>query len=132
MPRLGAHMSISGGLHKALELGHSIGCQAVQLFTRNSNRWKSKQRTTEELQLYRHTLAETGIHPVVAIAPLRVLSHSPRFALAAASESGAHGLLDAAKAMAMTVVDLLASPETVTRIKEEFKREKLSRKSNKQ
>jgi len=66
MPRLGAHMSISGGLHKALERGHSIGCQAIQLFTRNSNRWKSKKRTPEELELFRQTQAETGIHPVVA------------------------------------------------------------------
>ena len=77
MPRLGAHMSISGGLHKALELGHSIGCQAVQLFTRNSNRWKSKQRTPEELERYRHTLVETGIHPVVAHAIYLINLASP-------------------------------------------------------
>jgi deoxyribonuclease-4 len=66
MPRLGAHMSISGGLDKALERGHSIGCEAIQVFTRNSNRWKSKPRTPEELDLYRRTLADTGIDPVVA------------------------------------------------------------------
>jgi len=62
-----------------------------------------------------------SIHPFVAIAPADVLIHSPQFALAAASEEGVKGLLDAAKAMAMTVVDLLANPEMVTRVKEEFK-----------
>jgi amidohydrolase len=61
-----------------------------------------------------------GIHPGVAIAPPEVVNHSPEFALAAASEDGIEGMLDAAKAMAMTIVDLAASPETVTRVKREF------------
>ena len=66
MPRLGAHMSIRGGLHLALERGHSIGCETIQLFTRNSNRWKAKARTPEELEQYRETLTRTGIDPVIA------------------------------------------------------------------
>jgi deoxyribonuclease-4 len=59
-------MSIDGGLHRALERGHSIGCDAIQLFTRNNVRWKAKQRTAEELELYRETQERTGIDPVVA------------------------------------------------------------------
>lgn len=65
-----------------------------------------------------------GIHPSVAIAPVKVLSHSPEFASAAASETGLRGLLDAAKAMAMTTVDLVARPELVDRAKEEFRQGK--------
>lgn len=61
-----------------------------------------------------------GIHPAVAIAPLDVLGHSPEFAVAAATEEGARGMIDAAKAMAMTAVDLLADPSLVSRAKEEF------------
>ncbi|MFC2001097.1 M20 family metallopeptidase [Chloroflexota bacterium] len=61
-----------------------------------------------------------SIHPLVAIAPTGVLIHSPQFTLAAASEAGVRGLLDGAKAVAMTVVDILASPETVARVREEF------------
>jgi amidohydrolase len=61
-----------------------------------------------------------AIHPTVAIAPADVVIHSPQFATAAASEGGKLGLLDAARALAMTVLDLLASPETVTRAREEF------------
>ncbi|GAI18160.1 unnamed protein product, partial [marine sediment metagenome] len=61
-----------------------------------------------------------SIHPTVAIAPVEVAAHSPEFASAAASEAGIKGLLDAAKALAMTVVDLVASPEIVIRIKQEF------------
>ena len=65
-----------------------------------------------------------SIHPFVAIAPEEVLSHSPQFAMAAASEAGIRGLLDAAKALAMTVVDLVANPEMVIRIKKEFEQGK--------
>ena len=65
-----------------------------------------------------------GIHPMIAIAPVNVLGHSPEFASAAASEKGTLGLLDAAKALAMTVVDLVANPEIVVRVKEEFRRGK--------
>lgn len=30
---LGAHLSIAGGLHKALESAQKLGCNAVQIFT---------------------------------------------------------------------------------------------------
>jgi len=63
-----------------------------------------------------------AIQPLVAIAPADVLMHSPQFALAAASEAGLRGLLDAAKTMAMMVVDLLAGPEIVAGVKGEFRR----------
>jgi len=65
-----------------------------------------------------------SIHPSVAIAPREVASHSPQFASAAASEAGIQGLLDAAKALAMTVVDLVANPEIVIKVKQEFEQNK--------
>ena len=61
-----------------------------------------------------------GIHPGVAIVSPGVVNHSPEFALAACSEAGIEGMLDAAKAMAMTIVDLIASPETLAQVKQEF------------
>jgi len=54
-----------------------------------------------------------SIHPSVAIAPKGVSIHSPRFAEAAASKSAIQGIIDAAKAISMTVIDLLSSPEIV-------------------
>jgi amidohydrolase len=65
-----------------------------------------------------------SIHPTVAIADNEVIVHSPEFASAAASERGVKGMLDAAKALAMTVVDLLVSPETLAMVREEFERGK--------
>ncbi len=62
-----------------------------------------------------------SIHPMVAIAPPGVVIHSPQFASAAASEDSHKGLLDAAKAMAMTVVDILGQPEMLGKIRQEFR-----------
>jgi amidohydrolase len=64
--------------------------------------------------------AVPAIHPTVAIATPDVLVHSPDFAIAAASEQGNKGLLDAAKAMAMTIVDIVCEPVVLSKIKDEF------------
>ncbi|HJX69682.1 MAG TPA: M20 family metallopeptidase [Dehalococcoidia bacterium] len=65
-----------------------------------------------------------SLQPFVAIAPPQVSEHSPEFAAAAASEAGHQGLVDGAKALALTVVDLLADREAIARVKEEFLRTK--------
>lgn len=61
-----------------------------------------------------------SIHPSVSITSGKALAHSPEFAAAAASEGGHRGLIDGAKALAMTAGDLLAKPEEMTRVREEF------------
>ena len=61
----------------------------------------------------------SSIHPTIAIAPREVLIHTPEFAAAAASQAGHEGLMDAAKAMAMTVADIL-QPGMIDKIKQEF------------
>jgi deoxyribonuclease-4 len=63
---LGAHMSISGGLHLSLERGRSIGCTAIQIFTKNASQWRAKPITDEDVAAYKEKQAETGIGPVVA------------------------------------------------------------------
>ncbi len=65
-----------------------------------------------------------SIHPLIAIASARAVTHSPQFAKMAISEAGTRGLLDAAKAMAMTVVDLMAEPAALVRVKKEFEQSK--------
>ena len=65
MPILGAHMSIAGGYHKAVERAHQCGCDCVQLFTKNNNQWRAKDITPQEAQTFRSTLKKLGIvHPI--------------------------------------------------------------------
>lgn len=61
-----------------------------------------------------------SIHPIVAIAPITEGVHTIQFASAAASEDASRAILDAAKALAMTVVDLVSNPDTIIKVKEEF------------
>jgi amidohydrolase len=62
-----------------------------------------------------------ALHPYVAIAPEEVAGHSPEFRAAAASPEGHAGLLDAAKALAMTAVDLFSNSELVDAAWEEHR-----------
>jgi metal-dependent amidase/aminoacylase/carboxypeptidase family protein len=63
-----------------------------------------------------------SIHPMVKIAADNVPIHSPEFADAAASEEGISGMVDAAKCIAMMIVDLLGKSDVLRRVREEFER----------
>ena len=39
MSLIGAHVSVAGGLWKAIERGESLGCEAIQIFTKNQLQW---------------------------------------------------------------------------------------------
>ncbi len=62
---LGAHMSISGGVHNALIEGESIGCTAVQLFTKSNNRWQAPPLKDSEIQTFYDVRQKTGIDKLV-------------------------------------------------------------------
>jgi len=62
---LGAHMSISGGIHTAVERAISVKCTAMQLFVKNSNQWHAKPLPAEDISTYKKLLAESRIGPVV-------------------------------------------------------------------
>lgn len=59
-PFLGAHMSIAGGLHHALEDAARHRCGAVQLFTGSPNQWKVKPLDEASIALYLETDARLG------------------------------------------------------------------------
>jgi len=63
---LGAHMSISGGVHLAPWRGRAAGCNAIQLFTQNANQWRGKMPTDSDVALFREKLEENSILDVVS------------------------------------------------------------------
>ncbi len=65
-PLLGAHMSIAGGVDKALLQGKEIGCDTVQLFTKSSRQWVSKPLGAEEVANFHAAMRTTGFTTVVA------------------------------------------------------------------
>jgi deoxyribonuclease-4 len=50
--KLGAHMSTSGGVWKALERGRSIGCEAVQIFVKSNMRWMGTAHSAKDVGLF--------------------------------------------------------------------------------
>ena len=63
---LGAHMSIAGGLHRALERGQEAGCSVVQIFLKNQLQWAAKPYTGEEIALFKAAWKSSGIATVFA------------------------------------------------------------------
>ncbi|HEY8173626.1 MAG TPA: M20 family metallopeptidase [Dehalococcoidia bacterium] len=63
-----------------------------------------------------------GIHPSIAIAPADVNGHSPEFAVYAASEAGNRAVIDGAKALAMTAIDILSDADLRTAMRADFER----------
>ena len=63
---LGAHMSISGGLHLAIDRAVAAGCGVLQIFTRNSNQWKGKPVSETDAALFRHKFAASGLHEIIS------------------------------------------------------------------
>lgn len=61
-----------------------------------------------------------SIHPMIQVAPEGVAIHTEEFARWAASPDGDRAVIDGAKAMAMTVVDLWTSAELLQRANEAF------------
>jgi deoxyribonuclease-4 len=59
-------MSIDGGVHTAHERGMSVGCAAMQIFTKNNSQWAARPISIEEIEKYKALERRSGIQPVVA------------------------------------------------------------------
>jgi len=63
---IGAHVSISGGFYKAIEEGESIGCTAIQIFTKSNRQWASKAISQEDAYAFLDAQKKSSIRIVVA------------------------------------------------------------------
>lgn len=58
-------MSISGGVDTAFDRGEQVGCDAIQIFTKNNTQWQAAPLKEKSVERYHRRQAETGITPVV-------------------------------------------------------------------
>jgi deoxyribonuclease IV len=63
---LGAHISVAGGLDKAIPRGEGLGCTAIQIFTKSSRSWTAKKLLPDEIALFKSTLKKSTIKEVIA------------------------------------------------------------------
>ena len=59
-------MSIAGGTHLALERAEQAGCQVIQIFVKNNNRWVGKPISEEEAEAFQKSWERSAIQEVVA------------------------------------------------------------------
>lgn len=88
---LGAHMSIAGGVFNAPTRGKSVGCDTIQIFVKNANRWVGKIITDEEIEQFRQAKKDTGINPIFSHNSYLINLASPDDAL---YEKSANAMLD--------------------------------------
>jgi deoxyribonuclease-4 len=60
-PRLGAHMSIAGGMPKAVERAVAVSATALQVFVKSSNQWAARPFAAGEVDAYRTAAEAAGI-----------------------------------------------------------------------
>ncbi len=61
-----------------------------------------------------------SIHPMLGVAPLNVIIHNAEFARWAASDKGDAAVIDGAKALALTALDLMSDGETLANVRGDF------------
>jgi deoxyribonuclease-4 len=66
---LGAHVSISGSIDKAVDRAVELGCTTFQIFTRNPRGWEAKPLTKKEVEEFRRKFEERGFKVAVAHMP---------------------------------------------------------------
>ena len=65
-PWLGAHMSIAGGLPRAVDRARASRCEALQIFTKSAGQWRARPLPPEEIAEFKRRVAASGIRSVVA------------------------------------------------------------------
>jgi len=63
MKYIGAHVSTQGGVAATPVLASQLGARAFALFTRNPSRWKSREISEKEAELFRRNCEEFGYAP---------------------------------------------------------------------
>jgi deoxyribonuclease-4 len=75
--KLGAHVSASGGIHKAIDRAEAIKADSVQVFTQSPRTWRPTDHDPANLDQFKERRAETGIDGVLCHALYLVNLASP-------------------------------------------------------
>src|SRR4029453_14471930 len=120
MLRIGAHMSVAGGVSKAVDRAVVHGCEALQIFAKNANQWRGRPLDRDEVRRFRRRLDEAGIGPAVAHASYLINLATTDPALRAQSIAAFIDELD--RAHALGLLGVVIHPGTCTAGREDDRR----------
>ncbi|MBS3764821.1 MAG: deoxyribonuclease IV, partial [Planctomycetes bacterium] len=76
-PRMGFHVSISGGLPRAIERSREREATALQIFCDNPRTWKPHPRSKEKIRQFRSDRQEADLSPLIVHASYLINPASP-------------------------------------------------------
>ncbi len=76
--KLGKHVSISGGLYRAIHRAEQIGCNALQMFVKNPRGWKGKKLNEEDCKKFKEERQQSDIDQVVVHSTYLINLASPK------------------------------------------------------
>jgi deoxyribonuclease-4 len=85
--RFGAHLSIAGGMHRAIAEALRFGMDTVQVFVKNQRQWRSAPLSPDDIERWHELLATPGFGPPVAHATYLINLASPDRGLYARSRA---------------------------------------------
>lgn len=101
---LGAHMSIAQNFENALELGESIGCTAIQIFTKSNRQWAAKKISDAQAVAFHQALKTTTIKTVITHATYLINIGSPD---STTSKKSTDALIDELERCALLTIPFL-------------------------
>ncbi len=63
---LGSHLSIAGGVERALVRAHEYGFDSLGMFVRNQRQWSAQPLAQRTVRAFRRTRRKLGVGPIVA------------------------------------------------------------------
>ncbi|MFO8011794.1 MAG: deoxyribonuclease IV [Phycisphaerae bacterium] len=81
MPRFGAHLSVAGGVSRAVDRARDLGCDCLQIFVKPPQQWRFQDLDAAEIARFRAGVEEADLEPVVAHASYLLNLASPDDAL---------------------------------------------------
>lgn len=75
--RLGVHVSIAGGMEKAVYRARDLGCSTIQIFSRNPRGWQVSPLSSRVIASFREAVERVSIDPIIIHTPYLLNLASP-------------------------------------------------------
>lgn len=69
MLKIGAHVSAAGKIYDSIDRAVELGCDTMQIFSRNPRQWRKKTLLEEDIRIFKAKQRDAGIKPLVVHVP---------------------------------------------------------------
>ena len=109
---LGSHVSVAGGLAKGVARAEAVGCECIQVFTKNNNQWRAKPLVEDDITAWNDALSASSVGRPIAHASYLINMASPKDELFQKSIDAL--VIELERANALTLEGLVVHPGAFT------------------